>query len=145
MFQEERPGGDGALNYISNKRGKIEGLEGRASYVGLLQSAKVAFYATPGIDGGEARTGGFNPVTPRLFEILAAGCHVVARYPDNDDTRFYGLQAICPSTDTYDQFVATLDRALGAPPPVARNSAYLQGHYTSARVERLRQIMQSFS
>jgi hypothetical protein len=145
LFQEERPARDGQLNYISNKRGKIAGLEGRASYVGLLRSAKVAFYATPGIDGGEARTGGFNPVTPRLFEILAAGCHVVARYPDNDDTRFYGLQEICPSADTYDQFAATLDRALGAPAPLARNSAYLQRHYTSTRVDLLRQILQRFS
>ena len=145
LFQEERPGDDGKLSYISNKRGRIEGLEGRAAYVSLIRSAKVAFYATPGIDGGEARTGGFNPVTPRLFELLAAGCHVVARYPDNDDTRFYELQEICPSADTYDRFAATLDQALGAPPPLARNSAYLQKHYTSARVELLRHIMKRFS
>jgi len=145
LFQDDGPGGEGKLSYISNKRGRIDGLEGRASYVALLRSAKVAFYSTPGIDGGEARTGGFNPVTPRLFEILAAGCHLVARYPDNDDTRFYGLRDLCPSADTYDGFAATLDRALAAPPPLARNSAYLQMHYTSTRVELLRQIMQRYA
>lgn len=141
MFQEPPSGGGESLSYRSNKRGLIRDLDGRSSYVSLLRSAKVGFYSTPGMDGGETRTGGFNPVTPRLFEILAAGCHVVARYPDNADTRYFELAQICPSADSYEIFAATLDRALAEPAPIARNSAYLQKHYTSTRVAMLRRIL----
>ena len=33
----------------------------------------------------------------------------MARYPDNDDTRFFELNEICPSIDSYDEFAATLN------------------------------------
>jgi hypothetical protein len=132
---------DGDFCYCSNKSGVIGAFNDRESYVDLLRASRVGFYSTPGIDGGEKRTGGFNPVTPRLLELLAADCHVVARYPDNDDTRFYGLNEICPSVDSYDEFASTLQKALSTPPPVERHHAYLAKHYTSARVDLLNRLV----
>jgi hypothetical protein len=131
---------EGKLCYTSNKRGIVGAFEDRSSYMNLLRASRVGFYATPGIDGGEARTGGFNPVTPRFFELLAAQCQVVARYPDNDDTRFYELNALSPSVDTYEAFEATLTAALRTDPPMDKYSAYLKKHYTSGRVQILDQI-----
>ena len=133
---------DGDYCYCSNRSGVLGAFNDRKSYMDLLRASRVGFYSTPGIDGGEKRTGGFNPVTPRLFELLAAACHVVARYPDNDDTRFYQLNQLCPSVGSYDEFAEALQTALRTPAPFARHHAYLQQHYTSARVELLHQLVQ---
>lgn len=133
---------DGNYCYCSNRSGVIGEFNDRDSYVNLLRASRVGFYSTPGIDGGEKRTGGFNPVTPRLFELLASACHVLARYPDNDDTRFFELNELCPSIDEYDQFAARLTTALSTPPPVERHHAYLEKHYTSARVDLLNRLVE---
>jgi hypothetical protein len=132
---------DDGHRYASNKSGPLGGVGNRAGYMSLLRAARVGLYATPGLDGGEGRTGGFNPVTPRLLELLAAGCHVLARYPVNADTDFYGLQAICPSIDTYASFSDRLEASLAAPPPTARNAEYLRQHYTSNRAELLDRLI----
>ena len=134
---------DGVHCYVSNKTGVLGAFNDRASYIDLLKASRVGFYSTPGIDGGEKRTGGFNPVTPRLFELLAAECHVIARYPDNDDTRFFELQELCPSVDSYEAFTAALGAALDSRPPLERHREYLQKHYTSNRVQLLNQIMRN--
>lgn len=133
---------DGNYGYCSNRSGMLGAFNDRQSYMALLRASRVGFYSTPGIDGGEKRTGGFNPVTPRLFELLAAGCHVVARYPDNADTQFYELNALCPSVTSYGEFAERLQTALGSPPPVDRHHQYLQKHYTSARVDLLNQLVE---
>jgi hypothetical protein len=134
------PDAAGQYSYSSNKRGIIAGVNDRASYIAMLRSARVGFYTTPGMDGGEKRTGGFNPVTPRLFEFLSAGCHVIARYPDNEDTGFFQLAKYWPSADTYEAFAAQLDSALASEPPIASNIAYLERHYTSKRIALLNQL-----
>lgn len=133
----------GKLRYISNKTGMVGAFDNRPSYMSLLQASRVGFYSTPGMDGGEARTGGFNPVTPRLLELLAAQCHVIARYPNNDDTRFFELNDICPSVDSYDAFEETLTTALRVRPDMDRHRTYLEKHYTSARIDLLNQILSS--
>ncbi len=134
-----------APTYVSSKNGALGGFTKRPAYMELLKSAKVAFYSTPGIDGGENRTGGMNPVTPRLFELLSAGCHVLARYPDNEDTAFFKLQELCPNIDSYDAFAASLTAALASPPPLRRNSEYLEQHYTSNRGALLQQILRNYN
>lgn len=131
---------NGVIHYVSNQRGTIGKFHSRTSYIQLLQSSRVAFYSTPGIDGGEARTNGFNPVTARIFEFLAAGCHVLARYPKNADTDFFQLDSICPSIQSYTDFENQLTHALNSPPPVKNNSDYLLRHYTSKRIELLKSI-----
>jgi hypothetical protein len=137
LKQEEK---QGTLHYISNKRGWIGEFQTRQAYADLLAASKVTFYATPGIDGGEARTAGFNPLTPRFFEMLAAGCHVLARYPATIETDWYDMKSVCPPVNDYETFKNQLLQALNSPGPVARNSAYLAQHYTSSRIPILKQL-----
>lgn len=132
---------DGELYYESNKKGIVGKFHTRREYMNLLKTAKVAFYATPGMDGGERRTGGFNPVTPRLFELLSGGCHIIARYPKTVETDYYRLDEICPSITTYPAFESQLSNALKSSPPTEANAAYLKDFYTSINVELLKKMM----
>lgn len=131
---------EGELYYVSNKRGIIGNFHTRSEYMNLIKSAKVAFYSTPGIDGGEKRTNGFNPVTPRFFELLSAGCHIISRYPKNIETDYYKLETICLSVTSYADFENQLDIALISAPPTKKNAEYLNNHYTSSQIEILKNL-----
>ena len=130
----------GVFYYNSNKRGIVEIVNNREEYMKLIRSARIVFYTTPGIDDGESRTNGFNPVTPRLFELLSAGCQVIARYPKNIDTDFFQLETLCPSINSYDDFQNQLNIALNSAQPIKKNSEYLLNHYTSNRIKILNEI-----
>jgi hypothetical protein len=139
LFQEQI---NGELFYRSNKMGIIGKFQSRNSYFELIKSARICFYASPGIDSGEFRTGGFNPITPRFLEFLSAGCHVIARYPLNEESCFYKMESICPPINTYKEFEEQLSWALSAKDqPIQRNSNYLSNHYTSKRVPLLIDIL----
>lgn len=116
-------------------------LENRSDYINLLRQSKIGLYNTPGIDGGEARTLGFNQVTPRFLELLACGCHVLARYKENPDTDYYRLDRFSPSITSYGQFEEAMDRARGTQPDMAAYASYLENHYTSRRVQEFKDIM----
>lgn len=135
LYQEHQ---NGELFYRSNKNGIIGKFQSRVEYINLIRSAKISLYATPGIDGGEKLTGGFNPVTPRFFELLSAGCYVIARYPQNEESEFYQLDTICPSVNNYEDFSKQMNFALNSNElPIKRNSEYLKKHYTSTRIDIL--------
>ena len=133
---------DGAFNYYTSRGEFLGDIRTRRQYMDLMQASRTALYATPGIDGGEQRTRGFNPVTPRFLEMVACGCHVLARYPKNPDTDFYRLPAFSPSIDSYEQFEAAMDAALSREIDTAFYASYLAGHYTSVRCETLKAILQ---
>lgn len=134
---------DNQLYFESNKSGLIGNFHQRIDYVNLLRMAKVGFYSTPGIDGGEERTGGFNPVTPRLFELAAAGCSIIARYPENEDTHYFNLKTFYPAVNDYSSFEKQLKAALSkdAKEVQKHNKEFLESHYTSNRVLLLKQIL----
>lgn len=139
LYQELQ---NGQLYYRSNKNGIVGKYQSREDYFSLIRSAKISLYSTPGIDGGEKKTGGFNPVTPRILELLSAGCHVIARYPQNEDTEFYKLNSLCPSVDSYEEFKKQMDYALNSNElPIKMNSEYLQEHYTSTRTDILKKVL----
>lgn len=139
LYQEHK---NGELYYRSNKIGIIGKFQSREEYINLIRNAKISLYATPGIDGGEKRTNGFNPVTPRFLELLSAGCHVIARYPQNEESEFYQLDTICPSVNNYEDFSKRMNYALNTHElPIKRNSEYLNKHYTSTRIDILRKIL----
>lgn len=95
---------NGQLIFTSNKDGVLGSFNSRNEYMQLLRKARIVFYATPGQDGGEKRTKGYNPVTPKYLESLSAQCKIILRYPDTIETRLYGLPTICPSIDSYEAF-----------------------------------------
>ena len=139
LYQEEIKG---EYYYVSTKRGMIGKFQTREEYMSLLRASKVSFYSTPGLDGGEKRTGGFNPVTPRYLELLSAQCLLVGRYPDNAETQYYELPRVCPNVESYEHFETVLRGYLAdATPNFDNHRAILDKHYTSVRAWELRQIM----
>ncbi len=130
----------GQLYYKSNNSDELFNVHTREEYFNLIKRARVTFYNTPGMDDGAERTNGFNPVTPRLFELLSAGCHVIARYPKNVETEFFKLNTLMDSIETYEEFKKELNFALSTDPPIERNSNYLKNHYTSERIKILKNI-----
>jgi hypothetical protein len=140
VLQQESHNGE--LHYVSNKRGVIGNFHSRAEYMNLLRASKVSFYSTPGIDGGEVRTGGFNPVTPRFLELLSAQCLLLGRYPVNAETQFYELEKVCPNINSYTEFEAILLSCLEQKSPsFAQHEAILAKHYTSCRAELLPKLL----
>jgi len=131
---------NGILLYESNKKGILGEFNSREGYINLLRSAKISFYATPGMDEIENRTNGFNQVTPRFFELLSSGCLLIGRYPSNPDTEFYNLNEFCPGVHTYSEF-KTLMESLSTK-SYSKNDyiIYLNKHYTSMRAEQLKSM-----
>jgi len=131
----------GETYYVSNKRGTIGRFQTRDEYIQLLRTSKISFYSTPGIDGGEKRTGGFNPVTPRFLELLSAQCLLIGRYPDNEETRFYQLNEVCPSVESYLEFEQLMQQYLAqGQVPLAQYESILEKHYTSRRATQLLEL-----
>jgi hypothetical protein len=128
--------------YESSKKGVIGKFHTRQAYIDLLRSSKISFYSTPGVDGGEQRTGGFNPVTPRYLELLSAQCLLLGRYPENEETSYYELEKVCPNITSYDHFEQVLLGYLNAPEPsFDRHREILNKHYTSCRAKQLTEIL----
>ncbi|HEX8327811.1 MAG TPA: hypothetical protein VF629_09740 [Hymenobacter sp.] len=140
LYQQEI---NGEYYYATNKGRTIGKFQSREDYVGLLRSSKVSFYSTPGLDGGEKRTGGFNPVTPRFLELLSAQCRLLGRYPKNEETEFYELPMVCPNVSSYEEFEATLLGYLSdTDTSFAAHRQVLEKHYTSRRAQQLRALLQ---
>jgi hypothetical protein len=108
----------------------------------LLRSSKISFYSTPGIDGGEIRTGGFNPVTPRYLELLSAQCLLLGKYPANEETNFYELEKVCPNIISYNHFELTLLKYLNQTDIAFEEyNVILEKHYTSCRSQLLKDLL----
>ena len=136
---------NGHYNYYDQSGKFVGNADSRDGCISLLRQSRIGLYSTQGLDG-DKRSGysnGFSQVTPRFLEYLATGNHVIARYVDNADTRFYGLDTICPHTDSYESFVLQMDRALHSEPDMGMYSSYLNGHYTSNRIELIKSLIQS--
>lgn len=142
LYQQEI---DGEFYYVSNQRGTIGKFQTREDYMQLLRASKISFYSTPGLDGGEKRTGGFNPVTPRYLELLSAQCLLLGRYPDNEETKYYELQRVCPNIENYEAFEQIMLGYLQQ-----KNSNFdthreiLSKHYTSCRAIELTRLLAKY-
>ncbi|RYE23679.1 MAG: hypothetical protein EOP45_06630 [Sphingobacteriaceae bacterium] len=142
LYQQEV---DGEYYYVSNKRGTIGKFQTREDYMRLLRASRISFYSTPGLDGGEKRTGGFNPVTPRYLELLSAQCLLLGRYPDNEETRYYELERVCPNITGYEEFETTMKGYLSQQnPSFDVHREILNKHYTSRRAQQLTVILRRY-
>ena len=131
---------NGHFNYYTNKGDYIGNADTREGYFNIMRGARCGLYATPGLDG-KPGSNGYNQVTPRFLELLSSGCHILARYPDNEDTRFFGISRFSPSLDNYEDFEKALDRGRKIPVDMNVYSEYLSLHYTSVRAKELEQII----
>lgn len=134
---------DDNYNYYTQDGKLVGNAKTHEQCMSLLRRSKVSFYSTKGMDDdyGSINTNGFSQVTPRFFESLAAGNHVIARYMDNEDTEYFELKSICPHTDSYESFEKQMDMALQEPVNMKLYSDYLKKHYTSTRVKMLEEIV----
>ena len=143
----DRVVGRGMLNYVTSK-GEVlgNGFSSRESFFELLQLSRVGLYSTPSIDKDKQifnglDSNGYDQVTPRLFEYIAAGCHVLARYPDNADTEYFQLRSIAPCIATYEEFESRMDYARTNQVDSQAYAEWLSHHYTSTRVRMLESIV----
>lgn len=134
-------------NYVTSD-GSILGnvFRDRDTYRHFLKSVRIGLYSTPSKDGSRLQYKGlagrgYNQVTPRFLEYLAAGCHVLSRYDRNPDTDYYELDSISPNVDTYEDFEARMDFARAHDIDCENYKNYLSKHITSSRVEALRDIL----
>jgi hypothetical protein len=133
---------NGIFNYYTSTKQCLGNIDSRKMYLDLISQSKVVIYSTPGIDGGEKRTNGFNQVTPRFLESIACGCHIIARYKENPDTEFYELEKFSPNINTYEEFEQAMNKAFTTPVNMKMYADYLEKHYTSKRVELLNSILE---
>lgn len=133
--------GEQKLHYYTSQGSYVGCFASRESYMKLLRKSRTLLYSTPGIDGGEIRTNGYNQVTPKFLEGLACGCHIIARWKDNPDTEWYNLSAFSENIDCYEQFALALDKAREEAPNMLRYAEYLKKHYTSTIIPTIRNAM----
>lgn len=117
----------------------------REECIALYRRSKVGLYSTKGCDDDYSffATNGFSQVTPRLFEYIATGNHLLARYADNSDTRYFELNKICKNLISYEEFEAELKHCLSTPVDMVKYSHYLSKHYTSERVKEFKEILET--
>lgn len=127
--------------YFTSDGKMLGNINTRDQYMQLLQKSRCGLYSTPGIDGGEKRTNGFNQVTPRFLELIACGCHIIARYKENADTDFYKLSDFSHSVETYEEFENLMDNARKKDIDMNKYVDYLSNHYTSNRAQMLKNII----
>lgn len=135
---------NGHLNYY-NQNGVFYGnADSRESLLGLLRKSRIGLYTEKGIIGDNeegARTQGFCHVTPRLFEYMMTGNHVIAKYVENTESDYFELPSLFPNTDSYDSFEKQMNLYLTTSVDMDKYSAYLEKHYTSTLVEPLTQLL----
>lgn len=111
----------------------------------LVSQSKVAVYTTPGIDESRFNANGWNQVTPHFLEEIAGQCHIIARYPDNAETRWYEISKICKNVESYEQFEEFMDIYIQEDVDLNLYKEYLKKHFTSRRVELLKDIIEKIS
>lgn len=133
---------NGRFNYYDEKGNYVGNTDSREDYLKMMRMCRIILYTTPGYDG-EKITNGFSQVTPRVLEAMACGCHLIMKYPDNPDTRFFQLSDICESVENYKQFEAQMNKYLSSAPDLNKYCEYLYKHYTSKRIPILQSTLQS--
>ena len=128
---------NGIFNYFSSDGECLGDINTREKYMALLRQSRAGLYSTPGIDGDEGRTNGFNQVTPRFLELIVSGCHILSRYPHNPDTDYYELSKISTNVTSYEQFDNYMNEALHSEVDMNFYSDYIKKHYTSSRCHDL--------
>lgn len=134
---------DGHFSYYLSSTGEEVSIgDTRCEYTDLLRKSKIALYTTPGMDGTRTDANGWNQVTPRFLEQVSAQCHIIARYPDNADTRWYEMDRICKNTESYEAFEEMMNRYRREEIDFELYKNYLKKHYTSERAKLLKHIYQ---
>ena len=131
-------------SYYDNNGNYVCDAVSRDDYIALTRQSRIGFFSTPDIDTDHVRSKGFDQVTPRFLELIAAGTHIIARYKPNPDTDYYQLSAFSPSVQNYEEFETAMNYALTHDVDMKKYATYLQQHYTSVRAQQLLEILQKY-
>lgn len=142
VFLADETNGAHYARYVTNKGEELGYSDTREQYFNLMRSSRICFYSTPGVDKDRSDANAFNQVTPRFLEMIACGCHVLARYPKNPDTDWYDMESVAPSIGSYEQFEKAMDYARSHEVDMVKYSDYLAKHYTSVRAAQLERIVE---
>ena len=127
--------------YYSTTQGWIhETVDTRDEFMQFLGSAKISLLSSPGIDGGDkARTGGYNPVTPRFYESAINYCYLVGRYPDSPDFIHNDVSSVCERPENYEDFETVILKMLAEPFSLQKKyQPFIEKHLTSVVAESIR-------
>lgn len=136
---------NGHFEYFLSNSGEVVSMgDTREEYWNLVKKSKIALYTTPSMDETRpyTKTHGWNQVTPHFLEEIAGQCHVIARYPDNADTRWFELDKMCSFVDSYEDFEKLMDTYRQKNVDLEMYRKYLDKHVTSKRAMLLRDIME---
>jgi hypothetical protein len=131
---------DEVHTYYSTKNGWVkEPTETRNQFIRFLSSARISLLSSPGMDGGDkARTGGFNPVTPRFYESAINYCYMVGRYPDTPDFIYNDVASVCERPADYESFEKTILQMLSTPFAFQNKyEPFIRKHLTSATAKTI--------
>ena len=125
--------------YYSNLYGRIGSLETREDLLQTLSRAKIAITTSPGLDGGEIRTGGFNPVTPRVFEAAIGKCYMIGKYEKNNEFYEFSLDKLVNMVSSYNDFECMVNTKLNTPFNLHNEyEAFLMKNLNSTRFEQIK-------
>ncbi|MCB9032687.1 MAG: hypothetical protein H6553_02505 [Chitinophagales bacterium] len=131
---------DGKNIYYSTKYGKIGELHTREALLTIMCRAKISIVSSPGLDGGDWKTGGLNPVTVRVLESAIAKCYMLGRFAHNEDYDYFGLKdLIFEVEDNYEHFKQVLENLLQKESFELGNQyeQFLQLHLNSVRAKQI--------
>lgn len=140
-FSYVKNGGSIENRYYETNNGEfIVKDTGRKSYIDMIKKTKITCYTTPGYDESKSESTEFNQVTPRVFEFLCGGCHVIGHYPMTEDVIYYNLPSVIENVENYEEFESVLDRMRKTPNDIKKTTTFMNKHYTSTRVPMLKTL-----
>lgn len=136
---------NGHYNYYTRQGDFVGNADKREGVIDLLRKSRIGLYSTKGMDSDckQYDLHGFTHVTPRFFEFIASGCHIISRYIQNAETNWFQLEQISENTESYIEFEQQMNYALTHSVDMVKYSSYLENHYTSKRVIQVQETLKN--
>ena len=135
---------DGHFNYY-DKNGNFYGnADKRDGVIDLLKKSRVSLYTEKGLEGDihhGAHSDKFIHITPRLFEYIVTGNHVIASYANNSESDYFELEKMFVNVDSYELFEQEMNKALTNPVDMKKYSDYMEKHYTSILANQIKRLI----
>lgn len=129
--------------YYSSIHGRLGTLTAREDLLKILSRSKIAIVTSPGLDGGEQRTGGFNPVTPRVFEAAIGKCYMIGKYEKNSEYYSFDLDKLVEMPNSYIEFETIVQDKLMTPFNRTDDyAAFLKANLNSVRITQLKRDLE---
>lgn len=135
---------NGHFNYYDKKGNYYGNADKRDGVMELLRKSRISLYTEKGLEGDihhGAHSDLFIHVTPRLFEYIVTGNHVIASYAHNSESEFFELEKMFVNVQSYDDFEREMNKAMSTPVDMKKYSDYMKKHYTSTLVPLIKHLI----